>query len=366
MVLGHNKCLKLAESIVSFNDTGCSGPAPHLVPFNIIYSTPHVSSTMPEETPFHFPECSCWTKFTSDSWRLKHIKLHNPELLQVACHKNLTIRSAPWCVEPTQHREFHINKDSVEYFDVFPYLEHIESITDSESQPPPPPLWYMQTYPSAGTPLSDYITPPWEGDTQSCLETTPQNNAYFQFVTRGEFRYIQCGMIMKGMKTYYDNGLKGENTALCFRTFKKWECIQKLVASMPDNQALWDWELHTLADMRWNDKHQWPIKYLSRNILTSMRWLMERPAYAEHPIYAPQRCFNSNTISTGLCTEMQAVDWRRGTQGRRGAAGYQRSKRPLVNAQSGGYTASLDLHVRRNTPRKFCWRQEEVACTYVK
>ena len=61
------------------------------------------------------------------------------------------------------------------------------------------------------------------------------------------------------MKTYYDNVLNDENTALRFPRFKNRDCVQILVASMLDHQDLGEWELHTLEDMKWNDNHQRPI-----------------------------------------------------------------------------------------------------------
>jgi len=191
MVLRPNQSLKLAELILT---PECLGPAPTFVPVYSGYSIPRVSSRMPVKTLFDYPEFSCWKTFTSDSWRLKHIKLHHREHRQGARLKNLNGRSAPWLVEPTQHCPFDANKDSVDDLQAFPNLKHLENIADSDNQPPPPPQPRTETYPGVGAPLSDYNAEPWECDAQGWLESNQQDTPNYPSATRGEFKYILCGI----------------------------------------------------------------------------------------------------------------------------------------------------------------------------
>jgi len=160
-----------------------------------------MSLTMPGKTPVRWPEYSCSKKFTSDSWRLKHIKLQHPAHRQVAHQKNMAIRSTQRRIQPAQCCEFNPNIDSVEDLNTFPYLEHLQNNAESKSQPPTAPLPQMETYPVAGAMLRDYIAEPWERDAQGCLETNRQNNPNYPFATREEYRYIQCGIRKMHMKT---------------------------------------------------------------------------------------------------------------------------------------------------------------------
>jgi len=111
------------------------------------------------------------------------------------------------------------------------------------------------------------------------------------------------------MKTYYDSMLKGENTALHFPSFRNEDGVQKLVASMPDDLALGEWELHTFDDMKSNDNDQRANKYWSQDIIKSMRWVMRQPAFPGNHDYAPRHCCKSDTPQKRPNIEMHTADW---------------------------------------------------------
>jgi len=116
--------------------------------------------------------------------------------------------------------------------------------------------------------------------------------------------------------------LKAENTALRFPSFKNGNHVHEVVASLPDDQALGEWELLTLEDMRCNDNQQFFIKYWNRDIINSMRLLMRQLAYAEYLIFDPQWSFTSNTPLKPLNTKTHTADKLWDAQIRRDTVGY--------------------------------------------
>jgi len=73
--------------------------------------------------------------------------------------------------------------------DAFTYLKQIENIADSDYQSPPPSLLRTEPDLSAGTQLTHYIAESWESDIQGCPEMKLQNNPYYAFVTREEYKF---------------------------------------------------------------------------------------------------------------------------------------------------------------------------------
>jgi hypothetical protein len=86
--------------------------------------------------------------------------------------------------------------------------------------------------------LSDYIAEPEEHNVQGLLETKLQNKPYDPFTMCGGYKYIQCGMKKKGMKTYSDNVVMEGNTVLHIPSYKYRYGVQYLVVSRADDLAL--------------------------------------------------------------------------------------------------------------------------------
>ena len=89
---------------------------------------------------------------------------------------------------------------------------------------------------------------------------------------------------------------------------------------------------------------------------------MQQPVYAEHLIYSPQRCFDSDMQLKRIYIEMHTADWWLETQAKKYTQACWCANQRVVNPQNGGYTGSLDCHVRWNTSLEFCWQSERVAC----
>jgi hypothetical protein len=70
------------------------------------------------------------------------------------------------------------------------------------------------------------------------------------------------------MKKNYHNVLKEENAPLRLPMFKNGDGVQQIMPSMPHDEALREWKVQTLEDMRWNENPQHPIKYWCRDIIT--------------------------------------------------------------------------------------------------
>jgi hypothetical protein len=82
---------------------------------------------------------------------------------------------------------------------VFPYLEHVAHIADAESEPPPPPLLWLDIYTSSGATQCDYVAEPRKRDAQVFIQTNLQKDRDYPFATREEYKNIPCGIETKGM-----------------------------------------------------------------------------------------------------------------------------------------------------------------------
>jgi hypothetical protein len=138
---------------------------------------------------------------------------------------------------------------------MFLWLKSLKNIIYPESPPTPAPMTRTDSFLGSGTPLSKYIAEYWECKAPGCLETNLQYNPSNLFATRKCYTCIPCETKNKVIKRYYKNMLMKKHARLRFQSFKTGDGLEQLVASMPDDQSLREWELHTLRNIRWKSNH---------------------------------------------------------------------------------------------------------------
>jgi len=280
-----------------------------------------MSSTTPEMATFHCHVFSYWKKFIPHSWRLKHMKLHHPEHHQVAHQENLTIRSEPEAFNLLSIVNSRRTKIQSMTWTCFPNsntletshtrsLNHRHPLCHRHRHTPAPALHWVITSLSHWNATSRVTLREFDRTIPTihlwCVKST---NTSSVGSWRREWR--------RTMTTYWTNKTPlyvshDSQMRMVSRSF--WLAAQMIRLSG-------EWKLQTLKAVRSNDKHQRPIKYWSRDIIKSMRWLMRQPDCTEHLLYTPQSSFKSDKPPKCLYTEMHTTEWwwaipvRRDTQG---------------------------------------------------
>jgi hypothetical protein len=130
------------------------------------------------------------------------------------------------------------------------YCEYAENILEVQSEQLPPLLPQTEMNASTCSPLSNYIAVGLERDPLGCLVMNLHTVPTTCFPMCKENKYIEIGIKNNGKKTSYGNRLMEDIMALHFLSFNKLDGVQKLMASMPSDQAVREWELLTPKDMK--------------------------------------------------------------------------------------------------------------------